>query len=208
MKRIARIFLSFFFLTFASVAFALESPVPMLQNVSDQMIQALKAKRASMRKDPTEVYGIVDKILVPHADLQAMARSALGRDAWMSATPQQQSAFVEAFKNLMVHTYGAGLSSYTDETVQFDKLREGELDAGNGRIEIRSKILRTDGPPISVTYRLIYKQGDWLVYDFSVEGISMVQSFRSQFASELSSGMSLDALTQKLNQHNAGNSNA
>jgi phospholipid transport system substrate-binding protein len=76
------------------------------------------------------------------------------------------------------------------------------MQPGMKRIEVTSKIIRSDGPPIAVNYRLVYKEGVWLVYDFSVEGISMIQSFRSQFAEELSSGMSIDTLTAKLEKHN------
>ena len=182
------------------------SPIPLLQTLSNQMISALKANKASMQKEPQVVYQIVQQILLPSADLEAMARSAQGRDAWLSATPAQQQAFIGAFTNLMVHTYAAGLSSYTDETVQFDPIRGG-IQSGQNRVEVNSQIIRTDGPPILVSYRLIYKQQkggtyDWLVYDFSVEGISMIESFRSQFSAELSGGVSIDALTAKLNQHN------
>ncbi|MCD6048008.1 MAG: mlaC [Gammaproteobacteria bacterium] len=183
------------------------SPIPLLQNLSNKMISALKQNKASMIKNPDVVYDIVKKILLPSADLEAMARSALGRDAWMSATKDQQQAFVQAFTDLMVHTYAAGLSSYTDEKVNFDPIRGG-LQPGQNRVEVNSQIIRTDGPPIPVSYRLIYKydkssgQWNWYVYDFSVEGISMIQSFRSQFAADLSAGMSMDQLTKKLVQHN------
>lgn len=183
------------------------SPIPMLQNLSTQMIQALQKNKASMLKNPDIVYGIVRQILLPEADLEAMARSALGRDAWLSATIAQQQGFIHAFTNLIIHTYAAGMSSYTDQTVTFDPIRGG-MQPGVNRTEVNSHIIRTDGPPIPVSYRLIYKfdqksgQWNWLVYDFSVEGISMIQSFRSQFAADLSSGMSIDQLTQKLMAHN------
>src|SRR3989338_6142364 len=75
------------------------SPIPVLQNLSDQMIRALQKNKASMAKDPNVVYGIVRRILLPKADLEAMARSALSRDAWVSANKAQQQAFIEAFTN-------------------------------------------------------------------------------------------------------------
>lgn len=177
------------------------SPLPLLKTLSQTMIAALKANKASMQKDPDQVYQIVNKILLPHADLEAMARSALGRDAWLNADASQKRAFVEAFKHLMVHTYAAGLSSYTDERVEFDPIRGG-VQAGQQRVLVNSQIIRDDGPPISVNYRLVYQHNDWYVYDFSVEGISMIESFRSQFAAELSQGMNIDTLTKKLNAHN------
>lgn len=184
------------------------SPIPELQQLSSDMIAALKANKASMAKNPQVVYGIVNKILLPYADTEAMAKAALGRDAWLNATPDQQQRFIAAFTNLMIQTYAAGLSSYTDEKVQFSPIRGG-MQPGVLRVAVDSRIIRNDGPPIPVSYRLVYKkdkttgQYNWYVYDFSVEGISMIQSFRSQFADEISSGMSLDVLIQKLVTHNA-----
>ena len=188
--------------TQAAQAQAVSDPIPQLQIISDQMIAALKKNEASMSKKPQVVYDIVRSILLPHVDLKAMARSALGRTAWMSASPAEQAAFSDQFTLLMLKTYAAGLSSYTDESVVFEPIRGG-IPAGQTRVEVASKIIRTDGPAIGVNYRLVYEQNDWFVYDFSVEGISMVDSFRSQFASDLSSGVSVPELTAKLKTHNA-----
>ncbi len=178
-----------------------KSPIPLLQTLSDQMIQALKLHKSSMQKNPQEVYEIVHEILLPHADLEAMARSALGRDAWLKASQPQRTAFIDAFTHVIVHTYAAGLSSYTDEKVQFRPIRGG-IQPGMSRVMVESQIIRDDGPPIEVDYRLVYKNFTWLVYDFSVEGISMIESFRSQFADKLSQ-MNIDQLTQELQHHTA-----
>jgi phospholipid transport system substrate-binding protein len=186
------------------------NPIPELQKISEQMLAALKENKASMQKNPQVVYKIVNSILLPHVDTDSMARSALGRSAWMSATPHQKKAFTEEFIKLMTRTYAAGLSSYTDERVEFLPIRGG-VSAGQTRTEVQSKIIRDDGPPIAVDYRLVYIQGsnnpkkDWYVYDFSVEGVSMIVSFRSQFASQLSSGVDMDALIAELKKHNEAN---
>ncbi len=183
------------------------NPTPELQAISNQMISALKTNKASMTKNPQVVYDIVEKILLPHVDLTVMARSALGRDAWTNATSADQQAFTDQFKLLLLHTYAAGLSSYTDESVKFDAIRGG-IQPDQTRVEVTSQIIRNDGPPITVSYRLVYETlglnpaYDWYVYDFSVEGVSMIQSFRAQFAAELSNGESLAQLTATLQSHN------
>lgn len=202
MKKIVLISLSFFALLFSLVAMANEptpAPIVMLQNTSDQVIAALKQNKASLKKDPSVVYQIVDRILVPHVDLVGMSRSVLGRDAWMSATDQQKQKFSQQFKDLLIHTYASAFANYTNQTVQFMPIRGG---LGNQtRVQVNSQILQQNGPAIPVSYRLIKQGDDWKVYDFSVEGISMLESFRSQFAAELSQG-NLDALISKLEQHN------
>jgi phospholipid transport system substrate-binding protein len=182
------------------------NPIPELQSVSDHMIAALKKNKASMKKNPAEVSDIVRTTLLPHVDLIIMSRSALGRDAWMAATHAQQQAFTGQFVNLVINTYASALSSFNDDKVVFDAIRGG-IPAGAKRVEVNSQIMRKDGPPVNVSYRLIYesKENTWKVYDFSVEGISMVASFQSQFASDLATGIGIEGLTKKLALHNANN---
>lgn len=190
-----------------AMAQSIPDPIKELQAISDTMIKSLKQHRSSMKKNPQEVYDIVRKELLPHADLNAMARAALGRTVWNAATPSEKKEFIVAFTQLMLQTYAAGLSSYTDEKVIFEAIRGG-IAPNQTRVQVNSKILRTDGPAISVSYRLVYESlpgtavKDWYVYDFSVEGISMIGSFHSQFAAELANKMTLPQLTQKLLKHN------
>lgn len=174
-----------------------ESPVDMLRLTSDEAITQLKANQATLRSNPTVVYRIINKILLPHIDVYTMARVALGRDAWLAATPAQREQFTQEFTTLMTRTYASALAAYTDETIRFLPMRE----APDSRAQVESQIIRDDGPAISVSYRLVSKEGNWKVYDISVEGVSMLESFRSQFADELSKG-DMNQLLKKLAQHN------
>lgn len=194
---ITSIFLSL--LCVKSWAQTLPAPVAMLQNTSDQLIAALKHNKASLKKNPNVVYQIVDKILVPHVDLIGMSRSVLGRQAWTNATPDQKQRFMQEFKNLLIHTYSSALQNYNNQTVRFLPIRGGFND--QTRVQVNSEILQQNGPPISVSYRLIKQNNDWKVYDFSVDGVSMLESFRSQFATDLNHG-DLNYLIDKLARHN------
>ena len=69
-------------------------------------------------------------------------------------------------------------------------------------VQVDSKIERADGPPISVTYRMVNRGGTWKIYDMSVEGVSMLESFRSQFSDLLSQG-NMAALLDRLSSHNS-----
>lgn len=185
-----------------SCSYAVSSPIEMLQSVSDQAIGQLKAHRATLKTNPAVVYRIINQILLPHAAMDDMARVALGRQAWGRATPEQRGEFVKEFTDLMINTYSSALAAYTDETIKFFPLREDYRNKSH--LQVDSTIIREQGPAISVKYRLVLKDGTWKVYDISVEGISILESFRSQFADELSQG-DLDTLLQKLKQHNREN---
>ncbi|MFU2207570.1 ABC transporter substrate-binding protein [Solidesulfovibrio sp. C21] len=107
-------------------------------------------------------------------DMKELSRRALGAQ-WNKFTPEQQGRFVTAFGNLLQHTYLDKIESYTDEKVQY--LKEQEL--GPGKAEIATKVVGK-GKEIPITYRLIDHSG-WKVYDVIIEGVSLVQNYRTQF---------------------------
>lgn len=180
------------------VAFAGDAPDVILKQTSDQMIAVLKQNKTQIKQNPALVEGYARDILLPHVDVPTMSRLALGRESWMSATPEQRNKFIEQFTTLMIRTYSTALASYNDEAIQFKPLRES-LENKN-RVQVESMILQKGGPGIPVNYRLLLRNNDWKIYDLTVDGVSMVQSFRSQFASEIARG-GVDGLLQAMAQH-------
>lgn len=179
-------------------AFA-QGPLEMLQQTSDQMISALKTNKASMKKNSGVVYGIVNRILLPHVDLETMARSVVGRSYWMEATPAQRDEFKRLFTRQVTSTYATALSSYQDEKVKFYPIR-----GGGDRVQVQSVIIRSNGQNIPVSYRLINYGGNWKVYDFSVEGVSIVQSYSAQYANDLAQGGLANLLTHMRTRYGRG----
>lgn len=178
-------------------AYADSSPLEMVQTTSEQVIAQLKQNQATLKSNRQIVYNIVNQTLLPHVDLTSMSRTAMGRDGWQKATPEQREQFTQEFTKLLVHTYAAALAQFTDEKIEFAPMR----GASGGHAQVYSTIVRSGGPAIHVSYRLATEGGEWKLYDFSVDGVSMIESFRSQFAAELQqSGVS--GLIDKLKQHN------
>lgn len=181
-----------------TMAWAISSPIEVLQNTSNQLISELQRNQATLKTKPQIVYGIVDQILLPHVDVESMSSKALGR-AWSNATRAQQQAFEDQFVTLLVRTYSSALAQYTNERVIFLPLRE---DFNNqSYVEVKSRVIRESGPQINLNYRMLRVQGQWKLYDFSVDGVSIIESFRSQFVEELRQS-GIDGLIGKLAQHN------
>lgn len=107
-------------------------------------------------------------------DMQELSRRALGAQ-WKNFSPDQQTRFVASFGVLLQNTYLDKIESYTDEKVSY----LSEQDLGSGKIEIATKVVGKD-KEIPITYRLIDHNG-WKVYDVVIEGVSLVQNYRSQF---------------------------
>jgi phospholipid transport system substrate-binding protein len=123
-------------------------------------------------------------------DTRELSRRALGAD-WNKFSPPQQDRFVTAFGSLLQNTYLDKIESYTDEKVQY--LSEQAL--GDGKTEVCTKVIGK-GKEIPITYRLIDHDG-WKVYDVVIEGVSLVQNYRSQFG-QILMNETPDALISKI----------
>lgn len=182
------------------------NPVAMMQGLTDALLSKLKADQSQLKQNPNHLYDIVNQILVPYLDTQGMARSVLGRTAWTKATPAEQQAFTSALLSVVIRTYSSALNAYTDQAVTYLPIRGGVGD--KTLVTVNSQIKRSDGPPVGVSYRLAKVGNQWKVYDMNVEGVSLLQSFRSQIQAQLSQGMTVAQLTQKLEQHEKSNANS
>lgn len=169
-------------LMFCAALWAQSSPVLMLETSANGILSDLKQHQASLKTNPTVISRTVERHLLPHVDVAGMSRSVLGRTAWNRATPAERAAFSKAFTQLVIRTYSSPLAEYSGETIKFAPLRtmpEGHF------LRVNSVIERPNGQRIPLNYSLVQKGGDWKIYDLSVEGVSLLQSFRSQFAEVL-----------------------
>lgn len=158
------------------------SPIPMLEQTANNIIATLKENKDSLKSNPNIIYHAVETNLLPIVDVTGMSRSVLGRQAWTKATSLQRTQFSKAFTRLVIRTYASPLAQYTNESVQFLPLR-GSLSSRF--LRVNSIIVRSEGQNIPLSYSLVAKNGQWKIYDISVEGVSLLQSFRSQFAAAL-----------------------
>ena len=185
---------------FTTLVFA-EQPQPLaiLQQTSNEMIAELDKNLGRLKTDDALVYGIANRILLHHFDLTSMSRSVVGRDAWQAATAPQQKQFIAEFTHYVIKTYASAIASYDGEVIKFHPLRE---DLGNKtRVQIDSSIILKDAPAIQMQYRMVHTGNTWLIYDFSVDGISLVQNYQAQFAPVLRQG-GLVKLIEQLQQRN------
>lgn len=169
----------------AQAAVAARSPVTMLQGMANNMIAGLKANQSRLQSHPSIVYGLVKRNLVPYADINQMAASTVGPD-WRYATASQRSQFKKLFMGLLISTYATALRSYDGDVIRFYPLR-GQA-ANRKVVTVRSLVVRRNGQRIPVNYQLVQRGSTWRIIDFSIENISMVQSYREQFASSMRAG--------------------
>ncbi len=174
-------------------------PVAMLQSIANNMVNGLRQNQATIKSKPAVVYNLAYKYVVPYANLDEMSRRVLPPQVWNSATPAQRAEFKKEFTRILIRTYASALSSYKDQTVKFYPVRGGYQ--GKNSVEVNGKIESSDRPPINISYRLVRSGGSWRLFDLSVEGVAMLDSFRSQFSDILSQG-NMQQLLQRMSSHN------
>jgi phospholipid transport system substrate-binding protein len=178
-------------------------PVNLLQSIADNMIRELKANKATLKSKPQIVYKLAYRYVVPHADMPEMSKRVLSPQVWDQATPEQRSRFQKQFTTLLIRTYASALTSYQDQTIKFYPVR-GDYQSMSS-VEVSSDIVSPSSDPVHVTYRMLRVGGSWELYDMSVEGVSLIESFRSQFADILATG-NMEVLLSRMTNHNTGES--
>lgn len=194
-------FSTILFLMLASLttAAAIQRPDVMLDNVTQEMLKALRNEHISPDANGNRVVGIINRVLVPHVDSVSMAKWVVGRNGWFRATPSQRDNFTREFKDLVIRTYAASLAAYNNQTIEYTAVKEDYTT--KQRIIVSSVIREPGRDPISVAYRLV-KQGDkWKVYDINIEGVSLLQGFKSQFAEDIQRN-GIDSVINKIKKHN------
>lgn len=124
-------------------------------------------------------------------DFEEMSRRALGPH-WNARTPEQRREFVTLFTDLLERSYLGRIESgrggkvvYSGETVNGDEAT------------VRTRVLTPQRTEVPIDYRMHRKADRWQVYDVSVEGISLINNYRSQFNSVIQSS-SYSALVERL----------
>ncbi len=187
----------FFVLTFclllvpAVVHAGTSSPQDPLQTSIDAILAILKDDSLQGEANTALRREALRKKIYERFDFEKMSQFSLGRH-WRDKTPEERQAFVTLFSQLLENTYVGKIEDYTDEQVMYVKEQ-----VRNDKAQIDT-IIVTDNVEIPIDYRM-YRTGDgqWMVYDIVVEGVSLVANYRSQFTRMLESD-SFESLLQTL----------
>jgi phospholipid transport system substrate-binding protein len=175
---------------------AAEGPDEMIRRLSVEVLSNIKADKDVQRGDLRKVTAFVDSKVMPNVNFTRMTASTVGR-SWRQATPEQQRRLQEEFKSMLVRTYAGALSQVKDQTIDVKPLRAGANDT---EVVVRTDVLG-GGQAVQVDYRMEKTPTGWRIYDLNVLGIWMVETYRTQFAQEISA-RGIDGLIATLAQRN------
>lgn len=168
----------------AGQAGAATAPDALARAVTDEVLALLRSDKELQAGNPKRVIALVEAKVLPHFDFTRMTQLAVGRH-WRQATPEQQKALTAEFRTLLVRTYATAFTAYRNQTVEYKPLR---MRPDQREVVVKSQILQPSGPPVAVDYSMERTENGWKVYDVAIEGVSLVQNYRSTFSAEIQRG--------------------
>ena len=179
---------------------AQEAPDQLIRRLCAEVFETIKNDKDVQAGDMRKIVSFVDLKIMPHVNFTRMTASAVGRN-WRQATPEQQKRLQEEFKGLLVRTYSGALTQVKDQSVSVKPLRANPADA---EVIVRSEIIGR-GDPIQLDYRMEKTPAGWRIYDLNVLGVWLVETYRSQFAQEITA-RGIDGLIATLAERNKSGS--
>lgn len=179
----------FSFLLVATFGFALEFDkidTTMEKNIN-QTIHILQTSNKSIESIAKEIFTMFDSIF----DYHLMAQLSLSKK-YKTLSPSQQKEFDVAFEKNLKRSFTDKLHLYKDETM---KILGGQKTKAN-RYNLKTSII-LDGKIHYITFKFHEFNQDWKIYDVDILGISVIQTYRSQFA-DIISQEGFEKLLQKL----------
>ena len=150
-------------------------PTDQLKGAIDRVVKTLDNPALKGESKVMERRAAVRKIANDIFDFTEIARRSLGRH-WAGKTDAEHEEFVSLFADLLERSYISKIDTYGGEKITYTSERsEGDIAV------VSTKIISKSGTEVPIDYRMLKKGDRWLVYDVSIEGVSLVSNYRTQF---------------------------
>ncbi|MDB9751666.1 ABC transporter substrate-binding protein [Gammaproteobacteria bacterium] len=160
---------------------AVETPDTIIKQTADAVIERIKSQRSVLDADPSKIYAVVDELVIPHYDFISMSKWVLGKN-WTSASEAQRSNFITQFQTLLVRTYARALLEYSGQKIKYFPV---EINQKSKLALVKTEMTSDGAQPFPVAYRMHQKNETWKVIDVSVDGVSLVSTYRGSFSTQI-----------------------
>ena len=161
-----------------------------LKGTIDQVMEIVSDK--NLQKNPTLRREKLRQVIGLRFNYKQMVMRSLAKN-YMDRSDKERKEFTRLFKKLLENSYASKIENYRNETINY----MGEQVKGKYAL-VKTQIVRKDGV-IDVDYKMLKENGQWRVYDFVIEGVSLIRNYRSQF-SKIISTESYATLVSKLSK--------
>jgi len=165
--------------TLAASAWAQQQLAPneLVQKITDEVLAAVKSDKELAAGDKQKAVKLAEEKVLPYVDFEHATRLAVGR-AWRDASPEQRKRLVSEFRNMLVRTYSNAIGTYQGQTL---KVLPSRGKADPEETIVRTQFVRPGGQPLPIDFSMRQTEEGWKVYDITVEGVSLVLTYRSEF---------------------------
>lgn len=175
------------------VVLAADNPNEVIEQSARALLNAMEGRRETLKDDPVALFELVELHFLPHFDRAYAAFLVLGRHN-RSANAEQKRRFTDALYNFILRQYATGLLEFHSDRLNVLPYKG---DATAARTTVRTEVYLDDGTEVPVNYKMRRTETGWKVYDVTVESISYVKNFRTQFGAEIQA-KGLDAVITRL----------
>lgn len=153
-------------------AWALPTPMGTVNQVVNKSMPVLRDKSTPLPQRRRQLRSLLER----YFDFGDMSRIALGYH-WRELNAAQRSQFTQLFTAFIENAYLSKIQDYSGQQVAV----LGQNSEGEGFARVRSQIVQQGKQPIKVDYLLREMDGDWKIYDVTVDAISIIANYRNQF---------------------------
>jgi len=175
------------------------APDVLIRNTVQEVIAIIKQDKDIQAGDQKKILAMVDSKVLPHFDFSRMTQLAVGKH-WRTASSEQKQALVSEFRNMLVRTYTKVFTVYRDQTVEVKPFRLSADDETEATV--KTLIIKPGAQPVPVDYEMKKAADGWKAFDISIEGVSMVMSYRGTFTTQIQE-IGIDGLIKTMAEKNA-----
>jgi phospholipid transport system substrate-binding protein len=191
--------LAFAFLFCLPAAAQEMGPDQLVQKVTEEVLATIKKDKQLAAGDKQKALKLAEEKVLPHIDFEESTRLAVGR-AWQTASPEQKKKLVDEFRKMLVRTYSNAIEGYQGQTMKVLPSRGGAKPGGDDAT-VRAQFIRAGGQPLPLEFQARKTEKGWKIYDISVEGVSLVLTYRSEFDAVVKQ-QGIDGLIKRLTEKN------
>jgi phospholipid transport system substrate-binding protein len=173
-------------------------PEELVRKVTQDVLEAIRSDKQLAAGDRQKALKLAEEKVLPLIDFEEATRLAVGR-AWAQATPEQKKKLVEEFRKMLVRTYSNAISAYEGQTMKVLPVR---MKPGDTEVTVHNQYIRAGGKPLPVDYAMHRTDQGWKIYDITVEGVSLVLTYRSEFDA-LVKQSGVDGLIKRMEEKNS-----
>ncbi|HEY6865475.1 MAG TPA: ABC transporter substrate-binding protein [Burkholderiales bacterium] len=172
-------------------------PEELVRKVTSEVLDAIQHDKQLQAGDRKKALALAEEKILPLVDFREAARLAVGRP-WNTANPDQQERITREFRTLLVRIYSSAIGVYRGQTMRVQPVK---MAPGASQVTVRNQYLSPGRPPTSVEYAMHKTPEGWKIYDITVEGVSLVLTYRGEFEQVVREG-GIEGLIQRLAERN------